>query len=395
MSVYISKLTRNKISPELFVFFIVIALWGFGGSIYDTIFNNFLNETYSLSSLNRTLLELPRELPGLLTIFITAALFFFCSRRLASLSLIIAGAGLFAIGFFSFNYSVMIIWLFIYSMGQHLFMPLNSSIGMEMAEKGQTGKRLGEINGIRNLAVILGSFVVFIGFKFFNFDFKIAFLIGAIALILSGLLLLRLKKGEAKPPLTHLKLHKEYSLYYGLSILFGTRKQIFLTFAPWVLVTVFGKSTQVVASIMTIGGVIGIIFQPFLGKMIDKLGERKILMIEGFALIFVCFGYGYSKILFSGETSFYIAAICYLLDQLLFSFGIARSTYLKKIAVREEDISSTLAMAVSMDHFFSISIALIGGILWACLGYQVVFLGGSLIALTYMLVASRIKYTDK
>ena len=383
---------KNYFSKELFIFFAVIAFWGFGGSIYDSVFNNFLFDTYSINSLQRTLLELPRELPGFLSVFIMAALFFLCSRRLASFSLISSGLGLLLISFFSFHYYMMVLWLFIYSIGQHLFLSLNSSIGMELAEKNQAGKRLGQINGIRNFSVIIGSFVVFIGFKYFHFNFKVSFLIGAFTLLLAGIIILILKKGESKPPRMHLKLYKEYKLYYWLWILYGTRKQIFLTFAPWVLVSVFNKPTQILASLLAIGGVIGIIFQPVLGKLIDKLGEKIILMAEGFLLIFVCIGYGFSKSIFSGDFSFYLAAACYLLDQLLFSFGIARATYLKKIALNENHISSTLTMAMTMDHFFSILIALAGGVIWSLLGYQVVFLGGALIAAVYLISAGRIKY---
>lgn len=383
---------RNNSNFELIVFFIVIALWGFAGSIFDSIFNNFLHETFSLTSFDRTFLELPRELPGFLAIFFTAALFFMCERRLASFALILCGVGLLLISFFSSKYILMVCWLFTFSVGQHLFLPLNSSIGMDLSKKNESGKRLGQINGIRNLAIILGSFVVFLGFKFLHFNFKFSFLISAFTFILSGAILLLLKKKESKHPLTHLKLYKEYKLFYWLSVLYGTRKQIFLTFAPWVLVTVFEKPTQILASLLTIGGIIGIIFQPVLGKLIDRLGERIILMMEGFFLIFVCIGYGFSKTFFSGNAAFYFAAVCYLFDQLLFSFGIARATYLKKIALNKEHISSTLTMAVTMDHIFSISIALIGGVLWSIFGYQVVFLGGALIAIAYMISASRIKY---
>ena len=57
-------------------------------------------------------------------------------------------------------------------MGQHLFMPLASTIGMELARAGQDGRRLGQINSIRNLAAILGSFSVVLGFKYLGFTFK-------------------------------------------------------------------------------------------------------------------------------------------------------------------------------------------------------------------------------
>jgi len=71
--------------------------------------------------------------------------------------------------------------------------------------------------------------------------------------------------------------------------------------------------------------------------------------------------------------------------------GMARATYLRKIAVRPEDVSQTLTMGVTIDHVFSIAIALVSGVIWLKLGYQYVFLLGALIALVNMASASRVK----
>jgi len=38
-------------------------------------------------------------------------------------------------------------------------------------------------------------------------------------------------------------------LYYWLAILYGTRKQIFITFAPWVLITIYKQPTQTIATL--------------------------------------------------------------------------------------------------------------------------------------------------
>jgi nitrate/nitrite transporter NarK len=89
-----------------------------------------------------------------------------------------------------------------------------------------------------------------------------------------------MQKDQPHAARTKFQLRKEYRLFYWLNILYGTRKQIFLTFAPWVLVTVFRQKTQMLATLLTLGGVIGIFFKPLLGRAIDKLGERFILTSE-------------------------------------------------------------------------------------------------------------------
>ena len=71
--------------------------------------------------------------------------------------------------------------------------------------------------------------------------------------------------------------------------------------------------------------------------------------------------------------------------------GMARATYLQKIAVRPEDITQTLTMGVTIDHIFSISVALLGGFIWVTWGYQFVFLLGAAIAVLNFFSALRVK----
>lgn len=383
------------IHRDIILFISSISAIGFAESIFNSTFNNFVNETYNLDSFNRTFLELPRESGGFLIIFVSALLFFIRSRRLAAIATLCGAVGIALMSLLSVNFHWMFVWLFIFSLGQHLFMPLNTSISMELAKEGKVGQRLGQLNAIRNLSMIIASFFVFVGFKYFHFTFKISFTIMAIFYLIASIFLFSMKPGNAHPPAMHLKLRKEYGLYYWLSILFGTRKQIFLTFAPWVLVTVFNQPTAMLATLLTIAGVTGILFQPLLGKAIDTLGEKKVLACEAFLMIFVCFGYGFSRSFFPEKIAFILACICYITDQLLMSVNMARSTYLKKIALHPDHITPALTMSVSMDHMFSITIALLGGVIWKLWGYQMVFLFGAGIAVVNCISAFFIRIPVK
>jgi len=383
---------RNSTNSVDFLRFLAaVSIFGFSMAAVNAVFNNFMSETFALGDFKRGMLELPRELPGFLVIFVSALFFFMCTRRLAALSHFLAAVGIFLVGYYSVTYSVMLIWLFIFSMGQHIFLPLTQSIGMEFAQDGKTGKRLGQLVGAGNLAGIVGSFIIFIGFRFFNFNFTISFTIAACAFLISSFLIFTMKPDKVHIGHSKFTLRKEYSLFYWLNILYGTRKQIFLTFAPWVIVTIFKQNTATIATLLTIGGVIGIVFNPLLGRAVDRFGERTILMAEAIILIFVCIAYGFSRMLFTEQIAFYITAGCFIADQLLMSVSMARATYLKKIAVKPEDVSQTLTMGVSIDHIFSISIALISGYVWTRLGYQYVFLIGAIIALVNLYSASRVR----
>jgi predicted MFS family arabinose efflux permease len=380
-----------RMPRELKLFAAASMMMGIGYSIFDSTFNNFINERFPLSGFQRSLLEFPRELPGFLVVFASALLWFLCSRRLGAFALVLGVAGALLIGFIPSTYIVMALCLFIYSMGMHLFLPLSSSIGMELAHEGQTGRRLGQLNAIRNFATILGSFVVFLGFRFLSFRFEHSFVLTAVGLSLAALFMFMMKPEPAQKPKTFLTLHKEYRLFYIMNILSGSRKQIFITFAPWVIVTIFEQPTQTLATLLTMGGVIGILFQPVLGRAIDRFGEKLILQIEAGMLVVVCLGYGFSKFLFPDSTAFLFICVFYLLDQMLMSVNMARSMYMKKIAIKEEDIQPALTAGVTIDHVFSISVALVGGVIWNLFGFQYVFLLGILIAGLNFLAASRIR----
>jgi predicted MFS family arabinose efflux permease len=385
---FIPSLSSNK---DFLFFFLAICFFGFSQSAYDSTFNNFLNESFTISNFQRGFLELPREMPGFLVIFVSALFFFLCPRRLAALANLILALGLILIAFFSSTFNIMLIWLFIFSIGQHIFLPLKSSIGMELAKEGNTGSVLGKITGVQNFAAIIGSFAIFLGFKYLNLNFKFTFLFGAFGFLITGFFVSLMSKGNAISVKEKFVLRKKYTLFYWLNILYGTRKQLFLTFAPWVLVTIYNQKTQVIAILLTISGVIGIFFKPMLGKLIDKLGERIILVGEAIVLILVCLSYGFCKFIFEYKIALYITCVCYMLDYLLMSVSMARATYLQKIALDPNDVHQTLTMGVSIDHIFSISIALLSGFLWLKLGFQYVFLLGALIAFINMISASFIK----
>ncbi len=390
---FVARITTriSSMSRELKMFAAASLVMGIAYSIVDSTLNNFLNERFHLSGFERSFLEFPRELPGVLVVFVSALLWFLCSRRLGVVAMLLGVAGTLLIGFASSTYAIMVACLFVYSLGQHVFMPVASTIGMELAKEGKSGQRLGQLNAIRNLAAIIGSFLVFVGFKYLGFTFNHSFALSAFGFSIAAILMFAMKPDKDQQPKVYLKLHREYRLYYILSILYGTRKQIFITFAAWVIVTVFNQPTATIATLLTIGGIIGIIFQPLLGWATDHYGERFVLISESVLLVFVCFGYGFSKFMFPINIAFIIICVCYLLDQMLMSVNMARATYMKKIALKPADIQPALTASVTLDHIFSIVIALVGGVIWSTFGFQYVFLMGKFIALANFLAALYIR----
>jgi len=197
--------------PRDFVLFVIAAtLYAFSQSAVSAVFNNFLNETYSIGNFQRGLLELPRETPGFLVVFVSALLYLMSSRRLAALANLLCGLGIAGVALLSRRYGVMLAWLFLFSVGQHLFMPLIQSITMEFAAEGQAGRRLGQVTGASNLAGIGGSLLILVGFRSLGFGFGTAFLIAAGGLLLAALLIRTMKADPPPASRTRFVVRREY-----------------------------------------------------------------------------------------------------------------------------------------------------------------------------------------
>lgn len=377
------------------LFLIAGAFMGISQSIDSSTFNNFFNDVFHVTVTQRTLMELPREFPGIMVVFVLGMLLFLGDIRIAFVANILSALGMLAIGCLSKSFGITMLWVIVYSMGQHLLMPVQNSIGMKLAEEGDVGKILGKINGLNTAAFLVTSIITAIVLRYVKLDYRVAFSIGAIAYMASAVLIFKITPYKSESKIKKLFIKKEYSLFYYLSILNGARKQIFITFGPWVLIKIFnqGVSTFALLGFFTAG--IGIFFKPYVGYLIDSMGERFVLTAEALLLILVCTGYAFAKSIpgtgLLTNTALYITCACFVVDQLLTAATMARATYLKKIAVNSEDISPTLSMGISMDHVVSMFIPWLGSLIWNAFGYEYVFIAGACIAIMNFTLAMKIK----
>lgn len=383
---------------DFILFLLANAFLGISQSIDNSVFNNFLNDAFHLTVQQRTLLEIPREFPGAMVVLVSGALLAFGDVRIASIANGLAAVGLLGIGFISKDYFTMVLWLTVYSMGQHLFMPVANSIGMNLSDEKNMGKRLGQINSVNTAAFLITSLVTALVFKYIRINYKAAFIFAAFAFLISSVLIFFMKSIRQENVKRKLFFRKEYKLFYYLSIVHGARKQIFLTFGPWVLIKVFNQGVSTFALLGFIIAGIGIFFKPYLGHIIDSKGEKMVLKFEAIVLFVICLGYAFSKPIFNSlgieDAALLVVSGCFVVDQLMVAAGMARATYLKKIAVCPEDVSPTLSMGISIDHVVSMFVPWIGGLVWNIFGYEYVFLGGALIAVVIMLLTSRINIME-
>ena len=77
-------------------------------------------------------------------------------------------------------------------------------------------------------------------------------------------------------------------------------------------------------------------------------------------------------------------------DQITFSLGMARDTYVSKIAEQPEDIAPTLSLGISIDHMISMSLPWLGGWIWDTYGYTMVFTGAGFVAILMLIFSAMI-----
>ena len=385
-----SMLTRwNKTDPALRAFLAGVFFLGINSGIISSAFNNYLNDSFRMSAGQRGFLEFPRELPGFLLIFITGGLAALPVRQWAVITSLLTAVGVAGLGFLSPSYNSMLVWMLLWSTGGHLFMTVESVMGLRFAKEGGHGRRLGQISGMTNFAAIAGAGLVWLlaktaGPKLYQW----AFLAAALASMVSAFLFARMKKGgeDAVPGGKRFVFRWKYKWFYLLNILFGARKQIFLTFAPWVLVTVYGANPALMAALSMTAYFLGVVFRQAFGVVTDMIGERKMFIADALILLGICAGFAFSTF------KPFLYAL-FILDSLMFATRIARTTYLNKLAEHKSDIAPTLSLGVTMDHAVSMTVPALGGILWAAYGYKSVFMAAALLAVAGF--AAALAVTDK
>jgi len=372
---------RDARDLRLFVFASV--LMGLGGCVNASIFNNYLKDVFDLDVARRTFLEFPRELPGFLVSLFVASLAMMGEVRIAFVANLAASAGMMALGWIPSSFVLMVGSVFVFSAGQHIYMPLGNAIGMGFAEKGKEGSVLGRISSINTIALLCGALVLLGLLRFVHLSYRASFSAASILYLAGALALLAMspRRAEGKP--RRLVFKRRYARYYGLSVLYGARKQLFITFGPWMLVDLFRQNVQTMTLLFLVISVVGIGAQPLVGWLTDRFGVRTVLGGEALLVIALCFVYAFAPELLPGGVALVVVAGCYVLDQAANAVSMTRAIYASQIVDDPADLSPTLSIGISIDHVVSMFLPMLGGLAWRGAGehgYRWVFLGGAAVA---------------
>ncbi len=381
----------------------------------DTVIANYFYEVYHADSVMRGFLELPRELPGVVQIFLITALAFIGNTRKAAISQLLIGIGFLVLGFNNPPFAVMCVFLFTFSLGVHLYMPLHDAITVEMAEEGKSGEYLGQMNSLKIASTMAMTIFTYFGFHFGFLSFEspiVLFIIFGIVGIIAavGFFILsrrkEVKEMESKYIVTEkrkfkIKFRNEYKYYYILATLNGVQKQIMIVFGPWVLIELLKAETDTII-LLNVGAYgVSIFVLKYIGILADKLGIRKMMFADAFTFIFVYFLYGMlcgalvNGSIKSRMVGITLASIMFVADRISMNFGMVRTLYLKNIAVEGDNIVDTISLGISMDHVIAISCSMLSGLVWKYVGPQYVFYTTACLSIINVLIASKVKINNE
>jgi MFS family permease len=384
-------------------FLLVLLLSGVSYGLYRGVQDNYLAELAHISNFERGIVEFFRELPGLLVVLILAVMYRFSEQAVFKISAAVMALGLAGLCASGAGKVPVVFFMVIYSLGEHVMMPARSSLSMRFAKRESGGAALGLAGAIGQAGNISGYVIVAVLFAIFArlgysrnalFSFKLVFFLAVVFGIAAFVFALYMKEpyGERH----HVQRRrfyfaKKFTKYYFLEVFYGARKQIFLTFAPYVLILQYGADASLISLLMAICSGFGVVFSPFIGKLIDKAGYKIIMVTDTLILMAVCFFYGFAHRLFPPHIAFIVVCVNYVLDSIISLSSMANGVYVQDIASSQEEITATLSTGISVNHVISILIALLGGWIWKVTGIEALFSISAFLGLINTLYAATIK----
>lgn len=385
-------MTEQNRQRAVRLFVAVLALTALANGLGNTIFSNYFNEVFHIDSVQRGFIEVPRESPGILCMVLVAALGFLGNLWMAVVAQALVLVGFIVLGWMSPGYGTMLVFLFIHSLGMHFFMPLNDAISMDLAEKGRVGETLGKFKGVNTLFAMAAAVLVFFGFRtgFFSFQTEkiLPFALGAVftagAVVLLAAMALSLPQKDAVK--NHkLLFRKRYMPYYMVTLAYGCQKRIKIVFAPWVVINLLGQGADTVALLTIVVHLAGVWAAPVIGRLLDRLGVRKMLWAEAgyIAVSFSVMGLLAGMLAggsFGGPLTWLVYG-AYVLCVLFEQFNMVHSYMMRAIALDPSEVTRTLSVGLSVDHVMAIIASPVMGLVWKAWGVQYVFYLAALSAL--------------
>lgn len=374
-------MTSYKRDP-MFLYLIVLTVCSTAGlQCWRTLFDNFSVNVVGLDGHHIGALQSVREIPGFLALLVTYVILIIKEHKLAALSILFLGAGVFLTGLLP-SFSGLIFTTMVMSFGFHYYETCSQSLTLQYFDKFSSPHVFSLQRSYAAAANVAVGIIIFLIAPLFSYT-TMYILFGILICAGGAWAFTRRPVRKGLPPQKKsMVLKKEYWLFYFLTFMAGARRQIFIAFAVFLLVKKFGFTVQEITILFLFNNVINFFINPLIGKFIVKYGERKLLSIEYFFLILIFLAYAYvdSKI---------VVAALYVLDHIFFNFATGIKTFFQKIAL-PEDIAPSMAVGFTINHIAAVVLPVIGGLLWL-VDYKIPFIAGAVFSFISLCLVQMIR----
>lgn len=390
-----TKLNETYREDSAFRYFLLcILITGLSYGLYKGMLDNYLAEVVRMGEMDRGITEFFRELPGIALVFILAAFYMLSAETLfkAGALIMLCGMGMHAL--LPATKVLATLSICIYSLGEHIQLGMKNTLSLQYAREGRGGAAQGVQNSVNQVGTLVGYLVIVGAFSMlgdrqpYKLFFGLAAILAAVSLVCS---LKIAGKSETDKHRHRFYFHKKYTKYYMLEMFYGARKQVFFTFGPYVLILFYGANAAMISLLFAVSAVACFFAAPTVGRIIDKLGYKAVMVADTLILVIVCFFYGFAHHLFSMETAFIVCCINYVLDAIISLASMAANVYVQDLADSPDETKATISTGVSINHVITIFIALFGGWIWQTLGIETLFIVSAVLGLCNSAYAATIK----
>lgn len=389
---------RNQAGLKAFL--AVILFTGLAHGLYKGVQDNYLAEIVKITEFERGIVEFFRELPGLMLVFILAWMYRFSETKVFKVGTAITLLGLVGLLAMGSAKWIVILFMVVYSLGEHIIMPIKSSMSLYFAQEEKGGASLGMTSAISHGGNIIGYVVVSILFvvlakigygKDALGGFKATFALAALLMAGATFIALGMKEQGRSVRRSRLYVRRKYTKYYMLEVFYGARKQIFITFAPYVMILVYGADTSIIALLLAVCALFGMLLSPAIGYIVDRLGYKFVMVTDTLILVIVCLLYGFAHRLFPMHIAFIVICVNFVLDSIISLASMATNVYVRDLSESREELTATLSTGISVNHLISILIALLGGWIWKTVGIEILFSLSAVLGIINSIFAATIK----
>ena len=375
-------------------FLLSILITGLSYGLYKGMLDNFLVEIVGMGEMDRGITEFFREIPGILIVFILAAFYMLTAETLYKAGAIIMLLGMSMHAALPPTKVLATLAICMYSLGEHIQLGMKSSISLNYAREGKGGAALGAQSAMSQIGTLAGYLVIVAVFSVLvkNPPYKLFFGIAAVLAAISAVCAFRVRgKSETDKNKRRFSFHKKYTKYYMLEMFYGARKQVFFTFGPYVLILFYGANAATISLLFAVSAISCFFASPVVGRIIDKLGYKVVMVADTLILVIVCFFYGFAHHLFPKDIAFIVCCVNYILDSIISLASMASNVYVQDLADNADETKATISTGVSINHVITIFIALFGGWIWQTLGIELLFIISAILGLCNSAYAATIK----